>query len=140
MAQIKDTAAIAEKWARVTPGRSAEYLQGVKNPRTPWAAATAGANDNWKAGVQQAAANNAFSRGVAAAGDQTWQNGAVNKGPARFVEGVSIGQPDFQAGFSPYADVIRNTQLPPRFPAGDPRNLKRVEAIAQALRKKRVGS
>ena len=139
MASIKDTTAIAEKWARVTPGRSGEYLAGVKNPRVPWSTATAAAADNWKLGVQQAAASNAFTKGVNAAGDETWQQGAVQKGPARFAEGVSIAQPDFQAGFQPYADVIRSTQLPPRFPAGDPRNLKRVEVLAMALRKKRTG-
>ena len=36
-------------------------------------------------------------------------------------------------GFQPYADTIRSTTLPPRFPKGDPRNLERTKAIATAL-------
>ena len=139
MAQVKDAGAIAEKWARVTPGRTSEYTQGVQNPRTPWAAAARGAAARYKAGVTEAANRGSFEKGVTAAGDQAWQKGAMEKGPARFAEGVAIAQPDYAAGVAPYIDVIRSTQLPERYNRGDPRNLKRVEAIAMALRKRKTG-
>jgi len=139
MAQIKDTAAIAEKWARVTPGRTSEYQQGVQQPRTSWSTAAANAEERYKTGVTEAAAQGRFGRGVKAAGDSAWQSAALAKGPARFAEGVAIAQPDFAAGFGPYADTIRSTQLPPRFARGDPRNIKRVEVVAMALRKKKTG-
>lgn len=139
MAQVKDPGAIAEKWARVTPGRSAEYTTGIQNPRTPWAAATRASAARYKQGVTEAANRGSFEKGVAAAGDAAWQKGAMEKGPQRFAEGVAIAQPDYAAGVAPYIDVIRSTQLPERFNRGDPRNLKRVEVIATALRKRKTG-
>ena len=50
-----------------------------------------------------------------------------------------VAGPDFEKGFAPYADVIRATALPPRFPKGDPRNYTRVQVIGTALRAKKVG-
>ncbi len=139
MAKIKDAAAIAEKWSTVTPQRSTEYQKGVQNPRTPWAAAAAAAGPAQAAGVQAAIANKSFEKGIARAGDAGWQRGATTKGPARFAEGVALAGPDYQAGFGPYADVIRSTQLPQKFARGDPRNLARVEVMSKALRARAMG-
>jgi len=139
MANMKSADAVAEKWARVTPQRAQDYTDGVKSPRTPWAAASAGANDRYKAGVTEAAAANRYQKGVNAAGDQAWQTKTLAKGPARFAEGVALSGPDYQAAVKPYLDVIAATQLPPRGPKGSPQNLQRVAAIATALRKKKTG-
>jgi hypothetical protein len=139
MAKIKDAAAIAEKWAAVTPQRSGEYQKGVMNPRTPWAAAATAGAANYNAGVTASIAAKSFERGIAAAGDAAWQKGASTKGPARFAEGVSIAQPEFQAGFAPYQQVISAVNLGPRYPTGDPRNLARVATMANALRAKKMG-
>ena len=139
MANIKDVSAIAAKWARVTPGRVAEYQSGVQSPRTSWAQATSGADNAWKEGTAQAAAKGSFKRGVMAAGDNKWQTNTLNKGPARFSEGVAMSEPAFAEGFAKYAAVIQNTQLPPRYPRGDKRNLDRVQVLATALNKARTG-
>jgi hypothetical protein len=140
MAKIKDPSAIAEKWARVTPQRQQDYTQGIENPRTPWAEATAAAEENYKQGVQQAATKGRFSKGVRARGNDGWQRATREKGPQRFAEGVSLAQPDYQAGFAPYAQTIASTTLPPRYPKGDPRNYARVQAIGNALSNKRSGA
>jgi hypothetical protein len=137
--KMKSSSEVAAKWARVTPGRTSEYQAGVQNPRVSWSAATVAAADNFKAGVTAAIASGAFERGVKAAGDSLWQQNAANIGPARFAEGVANAQPRFEAGFAPYAQVLASTTLPPRFPKGDPRNLKRVEAVTMALRKRKTG-
>lgn len=139
MADIKSTAAIASKWARVTPQRSEDYRQGVMNPRVSWSSATAAASDRYKAGIQEAIQQDRFAKGVKAAGDTRWQERAVNIGPQRFSEGVATSESRYEAGFAPYADVIAATTLPPRFAKGDPRNLDRVRVMSQALRKKKVG-
>lgn len=140
MARIKDVAAIAEKWARVTPGRADEFSRGVQNPRTDWAAATAGASASYDAGVQEGIKRGAFKKGVSNAGTAKWQSNTLAKGPARFSEGVGLAQPTFQEAFAPYASVIESTQLPQRYARGDPRNMDRSKAIAMALNKRRVGS
>ena len=115
MPAVKSTAAVAEKWARVTPQRSEDYKMGVQAPRTPWAAAAKAGEDRYKAGVQEAAARGAYGKGVTAAGDQKWQQKALAKGPSRFAEGVALSAPDYQAGVAPYLDTIAATTLPPRF-------------------------
>ena len=140
MAQIKATDQIAEKWARVTPQRAQDYTQGIEQPRRPWAEATAAAEQTYKDGVTQAANKGRFARGVRATGNDGWQRKTREKGPQRFSEGVALAQPDFAAGFAPYAQVISSTTLPPRFPKGDPRNYQRVQAIGPALASKRAGA
>jgi hypothetical protein len=139
MAEIKSTAAIQEKWARVTPGRTEDYTLGIKNPKRDWAQAATSAKESHKAAMQAAATADSYAKGVAKAGTARWQDKATRKGPSRFAEGVAIAAPDYGTGFSPYADTIKATSLPVRYPKGDLRNLDRVKVISQALRKKKVG-
>lgn len=139
MVDIKSTADIAAKWARVTPQRAEDYRQGVMNPRVSWSVATAAASDRYKAGIQEAIQQDRFAKGVKAAGDARWQQRATEVGPQRFSEGVATSEARYEEGFKPYAEVIANTTLPPRFAKGDPRNLDRVRVMSQALRKKKVG-
>lgn len=140
MANIKSTDRIAEKWARVTPQRTQDYTDGIENPRREWAGATAAAEDTYKAAVTNAANKGRYGKGVRAAGNEKWQRRSREKGPQRFSEGVALAQPDFQAAFAPFAETIRATTLPPRFPKGDPRNYARVQAIGTALANKRAGT
>ncbi len=138
MAKIKSAAEIAAKWARVTPQRVVDYQAGVQNPSEDWATATLKAEDNYKTGVQKAATEGRFGKGVKKAGTDKWKKNTLEKGPNRFAEGVAVSEPEFQSGFEPFREVIANTTLPPRFPKGDPRNIDRVKVIAEALRKKKV--
>lgn len=130
---VKSVAKIAEKWAKVTPQRSAEYEDGVKNPVRDWAKNTADANAAYKAGVTEAVNKDRFLKGVQKAGTEKWKTKAATVGPARFSQGVTVAQPDFEKGFAPFRDVIEKTTLPPRFAKGDPRNIDRVRVIAAAL-------
>lgn len=127
-----------EKWARVTPQRTKDYEQGVQNPKTGWMEATTAAAANQAAGVQEAIREKRFEKGVAKAGNSTWQNGALTKGVSRFGEGVQVAEDKYARNFLPYAKVIEGVSLPPRYPKGDPRNINRVAAIATALRNKKV--
>ena len=133
MSAVKNIAKIAEKWARVTPQRSADYEAGVKDPIRDWATNTTAANEAYKAGVTAAIGKDLFKKGVAKAGTEKWKRKAVEVGPARFAQGVQVAQPDYEKGFAPFRDVIEKTVLPPRFAKGDPRNVDRVRVIAAAL-------
>ena len=138
MAEIRPIDVIAEKWSRVTPQRRVDYEYGINNPRRDWAEAAAAADETWKAGVAAASAAGRFGKGVKKVGTSKWKDRAARKGPSRFAEGVIIGRPDFQKGFSPFAETIKATTLPERFPKGDPRNIERVATIAGALHAKRL--
>ena len=139
MAEIKDIGKIMEKWTRVTPMRAEDYKIGVKDPKRDWAKQAIAQKETWKGAITEAAAKGMYEKGIAAAGTAKWQEKALAKGPGRFQEGVMVAGPDFEKGFAPYADVIRATVLPPRFPKGDPRNYVRVQTIGTALRAKKVG-
>jgi len=130
----------SEKWTRKASAATQDYTDGIKDPRTPWAAATAASAANQAAGVQAAIARKAFEKGVAKAGDSKWSRKAAGVGASRFSQGVQAGSDDYAAGVAPYLQVIESTTLPPRGPKGDPRNLQRVAAIANALRAKKLAS
>jgi hypothetical protein len=139
MAEIKSIQAIQEKWGRVTPARAEDYTLGIKNPKRDWAQSAGAAKESHKAAMTAAAQNDSYAKGVAKAGTAKWQDKAIKKGPSRFSEGVLVGAADYGTGFSQYADVIKATTLPPKYPRGDIRNLDRVKVISQALRKKKMG-
>lgn len=133
MAAIKSISDISKKFIDVTPGRSAQYEEGVRNPKKDWATATAAAESSFEAGIQKAVQNKSFGKGVKAAGTPKYQKGVVEKGVSRWPVGVSLAQEAFAKGFGPFRDIIERTTLPQRYARRDPRNLARVAAIAKAL-------
>jgi len=139
MAEIRDLAAIREKWTRVTPGRTEDYKIGIQNPRRDWEKETSAAAATYKAGVDAAHAKGLFAKGVRKAGTKKWQSKALAKGPTRFGEGVFLAGDDYEAGFAPYREAIAKVDLGPRFPKRDPRNIDRVKKIVDALIAAKVG-
>ena len=133
MAQIRSVDLIAKKWAEVTPMRSADYADGIANPRRSWAVATKAAEKSYEDGVTKAIARKSFGKGVGKAGDEKWSRKASTRGVANWGPGVSDAQGDYATGFAPYQAAIAAVQLPPRFARRDPRNLLRVKAIVDAL-------
>lgn len=138
MAKQKTAAEVARKWALVTPQRAEDFIAGVQNPSKSWEASTRAAEDNYKTGVTKAASEGRFGKGVAKAGDSKWQANTISKGRNRWGEGVSLAESTFQTGIGPVLETINRTVLPQRWPKGDPRNIKRVEAIAKALHDQKV--
>jgi len=139
MPAVKSISAIQEKYGRVTPTRSEDYKIGVQNPRKDWAQAASAGEGNYKAGVTAAANAGMYGKGVQRVGTQKWKDKALSKGPGRFAEGTMLAAPDYAKGFAKFRDIIEKTQLPARFPKGDPRNVERVRVISAELRKGKVG-
>ena len=140
MAEIKSLSSIRDKWTRVTPGRTEDYKQGIQNPKRNWEDETLAGKDNWKAGIDSAHAKDLFAKGVVSAGAKKWQEKSLKKGPGRFAEGVYLAGPDYEKGFAPFRAAIERTDLGPRFPKRDPRNLDRVKKIVDALVAEKVGA
>lgn len=135
---IKPLEQTAEKWIRISQASAPDYVAGVQNPRSDWAKQTAAAEKNYEAGVQASIARKGFSKGVVKAGTAKWQQNTIEKGSARWPQGISIAGPAYVAGFSPYHSVIAGLTLPARGPKGDPRNIDRVRVVTEALHKKKV--
>jgi hypothetical protein len=138
MANIKALDRINAKWQRVTAAAGAEYEEGVRNPTADWKAETLKANASYKAGVQKSISLDSFAKGVDAAGTSKWQKNAIEKGPARFAQGVSLAVDAYSTGFAPYRQVISALTLPPRGPKGDASNINRVAVVAKALHDKKI--
>jgi len=133
MVAIKSPSAAAQKWARRAGNAGPEYEEGVRNPRKSWAKETAASVSAYNAGVQKAIQNKSFEKGVAQAGDNKWQTNAVEKGPARYSQGVQLAEVAYEQGFAPYAQALNSLTLPPRKAKGDPANLERVAMVAKTL-------
>lgn len=138
--EIKSLSSIRDKWTRVTPGRTEDYKLGIMSPKRDWKEATMEGKDNWKAGIDQAHAKDLFGKGVEKAGTAKWKDRSIKKGPSRFAEGVYIAGPDYEKGFAPFHSAIERTDLGPRFPKRDPRNLDRVRKVVDALVQEKLGS
>lgn len=138
MAAIKPLDAISKKYSRVAGQSGESYAEGIRNPKASWAAQTLAAAGNYNAGVQAAIGRKAFEGGVRKAGDAKWQENAEVKGPSRYTQGVQLAEDAYAVGFQPYREVIQQLQLPKRGPKGDPGNINRVSAVANALYKKKI--
>lgn len=136
--EVKTASASAAKWARVTPERQEDYEAGVRNPRKDWAIETALAEPRYEDGIKASIARKAFGKGVKKAGTAKQMEATIAKGIPRWPEGVRQGEDSYRVGFEPYENELRGIKLPPRYPAGDPRNIERVKAVTTGLHKKKL--
>jgi len=132
--KVKDAAASAAKFVQRAGAAGADYKTGVENAGAAWANNTAAAQNTWVEAIQGAVANNRFQKGVTKAGPGKYTAAAGTKGAQRYPSGVASAGPAWQTGTQPFLTVISNLSLPPRRPKGDPGNIQRVSAVADALR------
>jgi hypothetical protein len=135
---VPSVASVAQKWARRAASASGEYESGVKGTQRSWATAAKAAENNYKTGVTAAANAGRFGKGIDRAGDAKWKKGAVEKGPARYAQGVGVGEGDYSGAVAPYLEAISRVDLPPRGPAGSEGNYNRVAAVGKALRQLKI--
>lgn len=125
------------KWKLRASQASRDYLAGVQRPRRNWQEATTSAAQSYADGVAQAISDGRFARGIARAGNSAYLKGVTTKGPTRYVEGINTSGDAYDRGFAPYAETIRNVQLPARGRRGDPANYQRTQQLGEALHQRR---
>ena len=131
---------IAEKWARVTPERLTDYEAGVRTPKRDWEKNTSDAEGRYEEGIKASIQRKAFGKGVKRAGTAHQQAMTIEKGMVRWPDGVRTAEARMATGMQRVVSVLEKTTLPPRYAKGDPRNLKRVEAVNIALHKMKIGT
>lgn len=136
--KVKDAASSAAKFVSRAQTAAPEYVKGVQGAGQAWATNTAASADVWAQGVQAAVTNGRFSKGVNKAGPTKYETNAAGKGAQRYGPGVAAAGPSWQQNTQPYLDTIAGLTLPARRPKGDPGNFARSQAVADALRKKKV--
>ncbi len=135
---VKSAAQIAEKWARVTAGRGADYEAG---------AVGAGAKQNEKAiaaekafvsGVTNGNIGKMFAGGLRKAGAEKYNRKVKDVGVGRFGSGVAAAVGDMASGMAPMVEAIAAVTMPPRGARGDTANQARSVVFQVALNKKRL--
>ena len=136
---VPSAAKIAKKWGRVTPERTIDYEEGVRNPLRDWATETKAAESRYEEGVKAAITRKAFGKGVDKVGTTKQKAKTILKGIPRWPEGVRIAEKDMETGMKPVVAALEGITLPPRYATGDPRNIERVKVIQQTLHKLKTG-
>jgi len=132
--KLKPIDKIVEYWRSGATAAGPKYSEGLTMPKTPWSQAAMAAKEAWRQGITDAAGRDAYSKGVAKAGDAKWLKRASEVGARRFPEGVSAAVDDYRNGFAPFYDTLSKIDLPARRARGDPANIERVKTVVQALR------
>jgi len=131
---VPSVSKVAAKWARRAASAGTEYTEGIQSTPRSWATASSAAEKNYVAGVNAAAAAGRFGKGVNRVGDAKWKKNAIEKGPARFSQGVAVAEADYASQVGPYLEAIGRVNLPERGPTGSEGNYARTAAIGKALR------
>lgn len=139
MPTIRSLNDISAKWKLRGSQAQGDYQRGVETTQKDWQANTTAAVQNYNDGVTAAIGANRFAAGVAAAGNAKWKKNTIEKGPARWSQGIQVSVDNYERGFAPYRDVIANTTLPPRGPRGATQNYQRAIEMGTALHRARVG-
>lgn len=139
--KVKDLGTAATKFGTNAAAGSQNYASGVQGNNS-WATNTEAAAPTWAAGVQAAASNGRFAKGVSKATQSKWQSNAIQKGQSRYQSAVSspAAKQAWQAGFQPYAQVLQGITLPPKGVKGSPQNYQAVQMVGDALHKAKMGS
>jgi len=135
MVKVKPIDVVVKKWQERASVASDDYKFGIENPKRDWASATERAFDAWQKGIQQAIAERRFVGGVRSAGSEKWRKKALEVGADRYATGIRAAIDEYNAKMSEVLRVIEGVTLPERGAKGDPKNIERVRAIADALHK-----
>lgn len=132
--QFKSISAYGDKYKRRAEVAGPDYAAGVQSPRRPWDQAAIAGEANYAQGVQAAIAEKRRSTGIQKAGNAKWQEGATQKGAARFGPGVAVGMKYYEANLGPIQAKVAATSLPPRGPKGSEANFQLPAIVARAFR------
>lgn len=138
--KVKDPTASGQKYVTNAGNAVNAYKAGVQSPKQSQSQAAIAAAPTWQQAVTSPAAAAAFKSGLTRSGDQGWQNGALNKGAARYPQGVQLAQQKWVSNVTPYLNVIAGLNLPAKGIRGSAQNYQRVQAVGQALHNLRVSS
>lgn len=131
--RVPSAAAIAEKWARVSPTRAQDYTTGVQGAAQAYQEGVNGAKASYEQGVQNAIANGSWDRGVQGKGGK-YASKAAGIGSQRWGTGISGARSDYEQGVARPLQALAAVTLSPRAEKGNPMNLQRVSQVVAALR------
>ena len=135
---VKSAAAIAEKWADVTPGKLVYYAAEAPAAGAEWEANTVAAGGIYTASLAQAGIGKRFVGGVKRAGAAKFARKVKDVGVARYGPGVAAAKSDMAAGVAPYVSALEGLEIPDRGPRGSPGNYAIVQVVGAKLHAQRL--
>lgn len=137
MIPVKPIEKVTKKWMDRASYSEDEYKDGIKNPKKDWEKESLASKANYETAIRESISRDARGKGITKTGTPGWQNKAVKKSN-RWAPGIAGAEDDYKAGMTPVLDTIANVTLPPKYPAGDPRNYERSKAVGTALHAKKI--
>ncbi len=135
---VKSASEVAQKWADVTPGKSAYYEAEAPEAGAAWETNTVAAGPTYKAALSAADIQKRFVGGVKRAGAEKFARKVKDVGVARYGPGVAAAKEDMASGIEPYLAVLAGLDIPDRGPRGSTANYAIVAKVGEALHKKRL--
>lgn len=128
-----DAQAIADKWSRNASQSTEAFKAGVQAVTENPAQKAIARKDAWVQGVQEAAADGSYERGLSKITLQSWKDSMLNKGAARIASGVTAAKPKFQAFMQRFIPHLQAGQAKLQsMPRGDlGTNIARAVAMIQ---------
>jgi hypothetical protein len=105
---MKNPQQVAQKWSQNVARSSDSIRAGVQNVTVNPAEKAAARQDAYVAGVQRAAAEGKYRRGLAKVTLQSWQEAMITKGLPRIASGASAATPKmaaFMEQWLPYVEA-----------------------------------
>lgn len=131
--KVKDPTASAAKYVQNAGNAVNAYKAGIQAPKRSQSQAAIDAIPNWQQAVASTGAAARMKSGLTASGDSGWTNGALNKGAARYPQGVQMAQGKWQQNTQPYLTALATANLPAKGIRGSAQNYQRVQAVGQLL-------
>lgn len=112
-----------------------EYKSGVQGAGQAWQSAVDESEDDWQNGVNMAAGNRAYSRGVGGKA-ALYVDKAVNLGATRYSSGIGAATGAYTTGMGKVLGIISGVNLPARVAVGG--NNARSAAVADRLHQAKI--
>lgn len=137
--RIKDTGALAQKFATRASAAAGDYKDGVAQAGGDWETNAKNSESNYEQGVQEAIGDKRFGKGISDAGGAKYVKRATELGATRYGPGVNAGKDEWAKQTQPYLDKLKSLTLPPKGPRRSPQNQARANMVALELGKMRTG-
>lgn len=135
---VRDLSKSGQKFSTNAAGQGqTAYKESIAGAGQKWKTAVDNSEEKWGQGVQQAISRGAYKKGTSKAGSEYYTSRALKLGVDRYGPGVREGASNWQEGFQPYHDTLKNMAQSPGGPKGDPRNAQRSLEVQIALRRKK---
>jgi hypothetical protein len=112
---VKTAAQAASNWQASAGQAAANWTAGINNYNGDWAGTTAGAYNNWVAGLANAQASGSWQRGIQNAGTNRWKSQSQAKA-ANYSTGFTAGSAEYTQAIGKVMGALQNIvpSLPPR--------------------------